>query len=532
MSQPYTITTAISYPNGRPHIGHAYEVIATDAIARFQRMMGRDVFFQTGTDEHGLKMAQTARNRDIEPRALADEMSAYFKDMNDRLNISYDRFIRTSEPDHHRASQAIWQAMEANGDLYLGRYEGWYSVRDEAFYDEKELIEGEGEEKLSPQGTPVEWTVEESWFFRLSAYQQKLLDLYTSQPDFIRPDSRRNEIMRFVEGGLSDLSVSRTSFDWGVKVPGSDGHVMYVWVDALTNYLTGCGYPDDADRMGRYWSEGGDITHIIGKDIVRFHTVYWPAFLMSAKLPLPKQVFGHGFLLNRGEKMSKSVGNVADPMELADRFGVDQLRYFLLREISFGNDGSYSAEAIVTRSNADLANSFGNLVQRTLSFLFKNLDGKLPLPQGKMNDADRELLGRLELNLGQFQIEFGLLNLDKAIQHWMLSVFDANAYIDDQAPWKLRKTDPVRMGEVLVTLYLVIRHLALALQPIAPNGAGQILDQLGVERDCNARRAPLNDQGQWDVWSAGWYEALVEGGFQLSAPTPQFPRLELTEADA
>src|SRR6201996_606213 len=282
MTKPFYITTAISYPNGRPHVGHAYEAIATDAIARWKRAEGREVRFLTGTDEHGLKMAQTARNRDMTPRALADEMSSAFRQMTEVLNISCDRFIRTTDADHYAASAAIWQAMKANGDIYLGRYEGWYSVRDEAFYDEKELVEGEGGVKLSPQGTPVEWTAEETWFFRLSKYQQPLLDLYNAQPDFIRPEARRNEVMRFVEGGLSDLSVSRTSFDWGVKVPGSPGHVMYVWVDALTNYLTGAGYPDDQAMMDRYWP--ADV-HIIGKDIVRFHAVYWPAFLMSAKLP-------------------------------------------------------------------------------------------------------------------------------------------------------------------------------------------------------------------------------------------------------
>ena len=520
MSRPYTITTAISYPNGRPHIGHAYEVVATDAIARFQRIMGRDVFFQTGTDEHGLKMAQAARGRDMEPRALADEMSGYFNQMNDRLNISYDRFIRTSEPDHHRASQAIWQAMEANGDLYLGRYEGWYSVRDEAFYDEKELIEGEGGQKLSPQATPVEWTVEESWFFRLSNYQEKLLDLYNSQPDFIQPDSRRNEIMRFVEGGLSDLSISRTSFDWGVKVPGSEGHVMYVWVDALTNYLTGCGYPDDADRMARYWSEGGDITHIIGKDIVRFHAVYWPAFLMSAKLPLPRQIFGHGFLLNRGEKMSKSVGNVADPMELADRFGVDQLRYFLLSEVTFGNDGSYSAEAIVARSNSDLANSFGNLAQRTLSFIAKNLDGRLPQPAAQ--DADSELLSAIRDAAETFEKAMADLAPSVAIEAWMRAVFACNAYIDAQAPWALRKTDPARMEAVLATLYDAIASLAIMIQPVIPASAAALLDQMGVK----------NDTRGYDVIGTDWYARLRADGFILSAPKPLFPRLELTEADA
>ncbi|WP_336961287.1 methionine--tRNA ligase [Sphingobium aquiterrae] len=519
MTSPYTITTAISYPNGRPHIGHAYEAIATDAFARFQRMAGRDVFFQTGTDEHGLKMDQAARARDIEPRALADEMSSYFKQMDDTLNISYDRFIRTSEPDHHHASQAIWKAMEANGDLYLGRYEGWYSVRDEAFYDEKELVEGEGGAKLSPQGTPVEWTVEESWFFRLSKYQQPLLDLYASQPGFIRPESRRNEIMRFVEGGLSDLSISRTSFDWGVKVPGSDGHVMYVWVDALTNYLTGCGYPDDTARMDRYWAEGGDITHIIGKDIVRFHTVYWPAFLMSAKLPLPRQVFGHGFLLNRGEKMSKSVGNVADPLELAERFGVDQLRYFLLAEVSFGNDGSYSPEAIVQRANTELANSFGNLAQRTLSFIAKNLEGTLPASAAHA-PADAELLATVRAAGADFATAMNDLAPSQAIEAWMRAVFACNAYIDAQAPWALRKTDPDRMAAVLAVLYEAIGLLAITIQPVIPQSAAALLDQMGiVGRGADALTSP-------------WYAGLVASGFVLQPPKPLFPRLELPEADS
>ena len=375
MAEPYYITTAIHYPNGKPHIGHAYETIAADVAARFQRLRGREVRFQTGTDEHGLKMAQKARDLGVTPRQLADEMSGYFRALFDRLDISYDRFFRTTEDAHHRASQAIWQAMEANGDLYLDRYEGWYSVRDEAYYDESELVEGEGGERLSPQGTPVEWTVEESWFFRLSKYQEPLLELYRANPEFVRPASRMNEVRSFVEGGLRDLSVSRTSFDWGVKVPGAENHVMYVWVDALTNYLTGLGYPDEAEEFRKFWPAA---VHLIGKDIVRFHAVYWPAFLMSAGIALPKAIFAHGFLLNRGQKESKSLGNVTDPNELADRFGVDALRYFLLREFTFGQDGGYSVEAIVNRSNSELANSFGNLAQRTLSQIFKNCEGRPP----------------------------------------------------------------------------------------------------------------------------------------------------------
>lgn len=492
--RPYYITTAIHYPNGRPHIGHAYEMIAADAIARFQRQQGRDVRFQTGTDEHGLKMVKTARDRGIEARELADEMSAHFSEMADRLDISCDRFIRTSEPEHYAASQAIWQAMADAGDLYLDRYEGWYSVRDEAFYEEKELVDGEGGEKLSPQGTPVEWTAEETWFFRLSKYQQPLLDHYAANPDFIRPESRRNEILRFVEGGLVDLSVSRTSFDWGVPVPGSPNHVMYVWVDALTNYITGVGYPDQGGDYAKYWP--ADL-HLIGKDIVRFHTVYWPAFLMSAKLALPKQVFGHGFLLNRGEKMSKSVGNVVDPMQLAELYGVDALRYFLLRDVSFGNDGTFSDEAIVTRANADLSNSFGNLAQRTLAFIAKNLDGRVEAGRGEAPDA--ALLAEVRTACEGFRTAFEDLALSQGLEAWMTGVFACNQYIDAQAPWALRKTDPERMHAVLGTLLDAIRELAETIAPVIPGSAAKLLAQLG------------------------------EKGAQIAPPSPIFPRLELRE---
>jgi methionyl-tRNA synthetase len=508
MAERFYITTAIAYPNGRPHIGHAYEAIATDAIARFQRMMGRDVFFLTGTDEHGLKMDQTARERGVETQALADEMSAYFREMDAKLNISFDRFIRTTEPAHHASSQAIWKAMQASGDLYLGRYEGWYSVRDEAFYDEKELIDGEGGARLSPQGTPVEWTVEETWFFRLSKYQQPLLDHYAANPDFIRPESRRNEVLRFVEGGLADLSVSRTSFDWGVKVPGADGHVMYVWVDALTSYITGAGYPGEMP----HWP--ADF-HIIGKDITRFHTVYWPAFLMSAGVELPKSVFAHGFLLHRGEKMSKSAGNVVDPMALAERYGVDALRYFLLREVVFGQDGSYSDEAIVTRANADLANSFGNLAQRVLSFIAKNL-GRMP-GEGRADPADAELLNTVaRATLDELPAAFADLALAQGCEAWMRAVFACNQYVDAQAPWALRKTDPERMEAVLRTLLLAIRDLAIAIRPVIPASADKLLDMLGARGRAYA-----------DLEDRSWIDSAA-----LQPPSPIFPRLELPAAEA
>jgi methionyl-tRNA synthetase len=497
VSDPYYITTAISYPNGAPHIGHAYEAIAADVIARHKRRQGLDVRFQTGTDEHGLKMAQAARAQNVEPQAFADTMSRLFQDMCDVLEISYDRFIRTSEPAHHRASQAIWTAMAERGDLYLGRYEGWYSVRDEAYYDEGELAHGEGGQKLSPQGTPVEWTVEESWFFRLSAYQDKLLDHYSANPEFIRPESRRNEVVRFVEGGLSDLSISRTSFDWGVKAPGSEGHVMYVWLDALTNYLTGLGYPDDTELWRRYWP--ADV-HLIGKDVVRFHAVYWPAFLMSAGIALPRQVYGHGFVLSRGEKMSKSIGNVVDPMTLADRFGVDQLRYFLMREVPFGQDGSYSPEAIVNRVNAELANSFGNLAQRTLSMIFKNLDGVIPAPSKAEEDVS--LLAKVESSIEELEARFDEFAFSLGLEAWMGAVFACNAYIDAAAPWTLRKTDPERMADVLGTLVAAIRRLAEAVLPVIPASAEKLIR--------------LIDDG-------------LSGG--LDQPVPIFPRLELPEEE-
>lgn len=518
--EPFYITTAIAYPNGRPHIGHAYEAIATDAIARFQRLMGRDVRLVTGTDEHGLKMVQTARAAGRDTLEFADEMSSYFKEMCQVLNISYDRFCRTTEADHKKASTALWEAMAANDDLYLDRYEGWYSVRDEAFYDESELIDGEGGQRLSPQGTPVEWTTEETWFFRLSKYQEPLLKLYQDNPDFIRPESRRNEVLRFVEGGLKDLSVSRTSFDWGVPVPGSPGHVMYVWVDALTTYMTGIGYPDETADFIRFWPAN---VHIIGKDIVRFHTVYWPAFLMSAKLPLPQQVFGHGFLLSRGEKMSKSLGNVVDPMDLAKHFGVDALRYFLMREVSFGQDGSYSAEAIVTRVNAELANSFGNLAQRTLSFIFKNLDGVLP-NEGEDTPDDAELLALVhQACANDVPRDFAAFAFSQGLDAWMRAVFACNQYIDAQAPWALRKTDPARMGVVLRTLVKAIRDLTLAVQPIIPTSASKMLDQLGI---------PAGDRDYAAFADLDWYDRLTGTGFRLEAPTPLFPRLELPAEDA
>jgi methionyl-tRNA synthetase len=505
MAEPFYITTAISYPNGPPHIGHAYEAIAADAMARFQRQQGRDVRFQTGTDEHGLKMAQAARSEELEPRAFADKMSRLFQQMCDTLNVSYDRFIRTSQPDHYRASQAIWTAMEERGDLYLDRYEGWYSVRDEAYYEQDELKVAEDGSKLSPHDTPVEWTVEESWFFRLSKYQQPLLDHYAANPGFIRPDSRRNEVVRFVEGGLKDLSISRTSFDWGVPVPGSDSHVMYVWLDALTNYITGLGYPDDTELWRRYWPAN---VHLIGKDVVRFHAVYWPAFLMSAGIALPKQVYGHGFLLSRGEKMSKSVGNVVDPMALAGTFGVDALRYFLLREVSFGQDGTYSPEAIVTRANADLANGLGNLAQRCLSMIAKNCGGVVPNPTTEVREP---WYGRLHELVTELMDE---MRINEALEAIWEGVRTMNAYFAEMEPWALRKTDPAMADVVLYHTAEHVRRLAILVRWAVPEGSDRLLDQLGQTADARDFSA---------------LDAALVPGTVLPPPTGVFPKLELEE---
>src|SRR5712691_8308547 len=394
----YYLTTAIAYPNGPPHIGHDYEAIATDAIARFMRLDGYDVFFLTGTDEHGSKMLQTAAKEKLAPRELVERNVPRFKAMVERLECSNDEFIRTTEERHHRASIGIWEKMQANGDIYLDKYSGWYSVRDEAYYDEHETRLSEKGERLGPQGTPVEWVEEESYFFKLSAYQDKLLELYARHPDFVLPKERLNEVASFVKGGLRDLSVSRTTFDWGVRVPDNPKHVMYVWVDALTNYITAVDYPDtDSPRFRRYWP--ADL-HVIGKDIVRFHAVYWPAFLMSAGVEVPRRVFSHGFLFNRGEKMSKSVGNVIDPFDLADAYGVDQLRYFLLREVPFGQDGNYGHEAIVARTNADLANDLGNLAQRSLTMVARNFAGVLPQPEA-FSANDQAILAAADVLIGK-----------------------------------------------------------------------------------------------------------------------------------
>ncbi|MBB4367618.1 methionyl-tRNA synthetase [Bradyrhizobium sp. cir1] len=503
----FYITTAIAYPNGSPHIGHAYEAIATDVLARFARLDGKDVFFLTGTDEHGQKMVQTAAGENMSVSALAARNAGRFKEMDERLNVSFDRFIRTTEEQHHRSSQEIWRRMEANGDIYADTYAGWYSVRDEAYYAEDETRLNDDGVRLGPQGTPVEWVEEKSYFFRLSAYEDKLLKLYAENPDFIGPDSRKNEVVSFVRGGLRDLSISRTTFDWGVKVPGDEEHVMYVWVDALTNYITGVGFPDENDGNWRYWP--ADV-HIIGKDIIRFHAVYWPAFLMSAGIPLPKRVYAHGFLFNRGEKMSKSVGNVVDPFNLADQYGVDQMRYFFLREVPFGQDGNYNHEAIVARINADLANDLGNLAQRSLSMIAKQLGGVLPEP-GEFSDNDKAILAMADGMIGASREAMAT----QQIHHWLNAVWavvaEANRYFAGEAPWALAKTDPVRQKTVLYVTAEVVRQIAILAQPAMPTASSKLLDSLGIP------------EGERNFAMLGGARRIAPGS-TLPAPTPAFPR--------
>jgi methionyl-tRNA synthetase len=504
----YYVTTAISYPNGPPHMGHAYEAIATDAIARFQRLDGCDVFFLTGTDEHGQKMQQTAAREGINPRELAGRTVPLFKQMVERLNCSNDEFIRTTEARHYRSSRAIWERMARNGDIYLSKYSGWYSVRDEAYYDDYETTVGESGIRLGPQGTPVEWVEEASYFFKLSAYQDKLLELYARVPDFVLPKERFNEVLSFVRRGLQDLSISRTTFDWGVPVPDDPAHVMYVWVDALTNYITAVGYPDtDSEAFRRYWP--ADL-HVIGKDIVRFHAIYWPAFLMSAGIEVPRRIFSHGFLFNRGERMSKSTGNVVDPFALADAYGVDQLRYFLLREVPFGQDGNYSHETIVGRINADLANDLGNLAQRSLSMIARGRAGILPA-SAELTETDRDMLAAADAMVGKARDAMRTPQLHQVLNAVWAVVAEANRYFAAAAPWALAKTDPARQGTVLYVTAEVLRQIAILAQPFIPTSAAKLLDLLGVPA------------GERDFAALGGAHRIA-AGTTLPAPSPVFPR--------
>ena len=478
MKPTYYVTTPIYYVNGAPHIGHAYTSIAADVLARFKRLDGFDVFFLTGTDEHGQKVEKAAAEAGLDPQSFSDRVSADFRDMTEKMGISNDDFIRTTEERHKVSCTALWRRLEAAGDIYLGHYEGWYAVRDEAFYDENELIIRDGA-KLAPTGAPVEWVREPSYFFRLSAWQDRLLQFFEDHPDFIAPNSSRNEVLSFVRGGLRDLSISRTTFAWGIPVPDAPGHVMYVWLDALTNYITAAGFPNEAADRWRFWPADA---HVVGKDIIRFHTVYWPAFLLSAGIAPPLRITSHGWWVVEGEKMSKSLGNVVEARQLAATYGLDQIRYFLLREKPFGNDGSMSHAAIVSRINVELANDLGNLAQRSLSLIAKNCDGLLP-ERGEATVADATLLAAAAALPAALRERIDRQVFHEALEEVWKVIRAANAYIDHQAPWALRRTDLPRMAVVLRVLIDVQRSIATVLQPFMPASMANLLSQLGVPAD-------------------------------------------------
>ena len=472
LADPFYVTTPIYYVNDVPHIGHAYTTLACDTIARFARLEGRRVWFLTGTDEHGQKVEKAAAAAGIEPQAFTDEVAERFRGLARRMQITNDDFIRTTEARHKAGVQALWRELARRDQIYLGTYAGWYSVRDESFYSESELVDG-----LAPTGAPVEWVEEPSYFFRLSSWQEPLLQYYEAHPSFVLPASRRNEVISFVKGGLQDLSVSRTSFRWGIPVPDDPDHVIYVWLDALTNYMSALGYPDvDGELFRTFWP--ADV-HVVGKDILRFHAIYWPAFLLAAGLEPPRRVFAHGWWTNEGQKISKSLGNVIDPLQLIHDYGLDQTRYFLLREVPFGNDGDFSRAAMVNRMNDDLANDYGNLVQRVLSMIQRYHDGRVPTP-AELKREDNDLLGTAEALLDRVRAEMAVQALSRALEAIFEAVGAANRYVDAQAPWTLRKSDPERLGTVLYVLAETIRKLALLTLAFMPEASKRILDQLAV----------------------------------------------------
>ncbi|MGY4800082.1 methionine--tRNA ligase [Teichococcus aerofrigidensis] len=500
------LTTPIYYVNDKPHIGHAYTSLAADVMARWRRMSGQAVFFLTGTDEHGQKVEKAAEARGMQPQAFTDMVSEAFRELAARMNYSNDAFIRTTEERHKRACAALWTRLQEKGEIYLGHYEGWYAVRDEAFCGPDEITEKDGQ-KFAPTGAPVEWVREPSYFFRLSAWQDRLLAFYEAHPDFIAPGTRRNEVISFVRSGLSDLSISRTSFKWGVKVPGDDAHVMYVWLDALTNYITALGYPDETGELWKFWP--ADV-HFVGKDILRFHAIYWPAFLMAADLPPPRRIFAHGWWTNEGQKISKSVGNVIDPLALIDEFGLDPVRFFLLREVPFGNDGDFSRRALIGRLNSELANDLGNLAQRSLALIQKNCEGRLPAA-GPELPADGEVLDAIRALPGQVDEALGRQAFHEALERIWVVTRLGNSWIDAQKPWSLKKTDPARMLSVLRHLHSLLRCLATVLLPFMPGTMARMLDQLGVpesERGLAALASPMPD------------------GTALPPPSPLFQKIQ------
>ena len=478
MVKNFYITTPIYYPSGKPHMGHAYSSIIADIFARFKRLENYNVLFLTGTDEHGQKIQKEAKKNNKEPKLFCDELSSKFKDLTKILNLSNNDFIRTTETRHHKSVIEIWNRLVNSGDIYLGKYSGWYSVSDEAFYDDDEVNDENGKKISKSSGSNVEWVEEESYFFRLSAWTNKLLEHYKKNSEFILPSTRKNEVLSFVKKGLKDLSISRTSFSWGIPVPKNNKHVIYVWLDALTNYISALNFPDTEDeKYKKFWP--ADV-HIIGKDILRFHAVFWPAFLLAAKLPLPKRVFGHGWILSDEKKMSKSLGNILDPLEIINKYGIDQLRYYLVKEVSLGNDGSISMNNLKNCINNDLANNFGNLCQRVFSFIKKNCNNKIPKSKND-NEIDKKLINNIHDNIPNLINLINKQNLNEYIKMVVSFSFEANKYFNDSEPWAVKKNDPERMNSILNTVTQQIKNISILLYPIIPNSTIKVLNTINIK---------------------------------------------------
>ncbi len=480
MDKNFYITTPIYYPSGKPHMGHAYSSIIADIFARFKRLEGYNVLFLTGTDEHGLKIQREAEKNKKDPKIFCDELSEKFKDLTKILNLSNDDFIRTTESRHYKSVEEIWNRLVQSGDIYLDKYSGWYSVSDEAYYDKDEIEEVDGKKISKISGSSVDWVEEESYFFKLSSWSEKLLKYYRDNKNFILPPSRKNEVVNFVEKGLKDLSVSRTSFSWGISVPKNKKHVIYVWLDALTNYISALNFPDINDKKyKKFWP--ADV-HIIGKDILRFHAIYWPAFLLAAKLPLPKRVFGHGWILSDDKKMSKSLGNILDPIEIIKNYGTDQLRYYLVKEVSLGNDGSISMENLKNCINNDLANNYGNLCQRVFSFIKKNCSNKIPRAK-KLINSDNKLLDQLKNNIPNLIKLMNDQNLNEFIKIVVSYSFDTNKFFNDSEPWSVKKKDPERMETILFTTCEQIKNISILLNSIIPIATNKVLETMNVKKE-------------------------------------------------
>ena len=503
----FFITTPIYYVNDVPHIGHAYTTIACDIFSRFNKIKGEDTFFLTGTDEHGQKVEKASLAQNKNTQTFVDEMSQNFRDLIPYLGCEIDDFIRTTENRHKRAAQYLWNKLKDNNQIYLSNYEGWYSIRDEAFYLESELTKVENG-FVAPSGAPVEWVKEKSYFFKLSSWEDKLIKFYDQNKEAILPKSRYNEVISFIKGGLKDLSISRTTFKWGIQVPEEDNHVMYVWIDALCNYITALNYPDTVDDSFKKFWPG---VHIVGKDILRFHAVYWPAFLMAADIEPPKKIFAHGWWTNEGKKISKSLGNVINPYEIIDKYGLDQIRFFLFREVPFGNDGDFSKDAIAQRVNADLSNNYGNLIQRIASFIIKNANSEVTKPK-KLEVLDEKLLKSFDETFKDYLNHMEHFQIDRALKNIFEYLSEVNAYVDNQAPWSLKKTDTERMQDVLYVITLITIKCSILLHPVMPSSINKILNIYNLAlRDLN-----LNNLKDFNP-----------NVVKLNQPNPIFPRIDL-----